>query len=120
MPRHSRALRPADLGAWNVWRGIFTGEHGVIGIALCNCSDRLFVSIPATSISIGMAKRELHIVRNELGNLQFGICERCGQTFLALGDIWGVVEDFLRRKFEEHKCSREDDERIIAQSDEAA
>ena len=59
------------------------------------------------------AKREFHIVRDELGNPQFGRCERCGRTFLPLGDIWGQVEDFLRRKFEEHKCALDDGERIL-------
>ena len=101
--------------------GHFTGEHGIItNCALVTVEMRLLVSTSATSIHIGMSKRELHIVRNDLGNPQFGICARCGQTFLALGDIWGQVEDFLRRKFEEHKCSREGDDRMIAQTHEAA
>ena len=63
-----------------------------------------------------MAKREFHIVRDELRRPQFGVCERCGQTFLVLGDIWGLVEDFLRPKFEEHQCLPDDGERIVVET----
>jgi len=74
----------------------------------------------ASSIFIGMARREFHIVRDESGRPQFGICERCGETFLPLGDVWGRIEDFLRRKFEEHTCSLRNAERIIARNEKAA
>lgn len=59
-----------------------------------------------------MLKRECQIVRGTDGTTRFGMCTHCKRHFLPAGEIWGRVEDFLRRKFDEHKC-----ERITTQSD---
>lgn len=59
-----------------------------------------------------MAKREFHIFRGTDGTTRFGVCTYCKRHFLPAADIWGRVEDFLRRKFDEHKC-----EKITMQSD---
>ena len=67
----------------------------------------------STSIYSERAKREFHIVRNNLRRPQFGVCARCSQKFIPLGDIWGQVEDFLRRKFDEHRCVLDEGERIV-------
>ena len=55
-----------------------------------------------------MAKREFHIFRDESGTLDFGVCMRCRQRFSPAGEIWGRIEDYLWRKFNEHKCKPED------------
>jgi len=67
----------------------------------------------STSIYSERARREFHIVRNNLRRPQFGVCARCSQKFIPLGDIWGQVEDFLRRKFDEHRCVLDEGERIV-------
>jgi len=98
------------------WRAISTDEHGIMAdCALATMVTLFLVSTAATSIYIGMARREFHIVRDESRRPQFGVCERCSRKFLPIGDIWGRVEDFLWRRFWEHKCS-EDDERIVVEA----
>jgi hypothetical protein len=51
-----------------------------------------------------MTKREFYVLRDKSGVARFGLCTRCNQQFLPLGEIWGQIEDFLRRKFDEHIC----------------
>jgi hypothetical protein len=80
----------------------------------------LLLSNRLTLIDSDMAKREFHIVRGNSQKPLFGVCNGCGQAFLAFGDIWGRIEDFLRRKFEEHACALKNDERIVARNKEAA
>jgi hypothetical protein len=56
-----------------------------------------------------MANPYFHIIRNPSGVPLAGACTYCGRRFeVPEGEVWGHAEDFLRRKFEEHKCSRGD------------
>jgi hypothetical protein len=67
------------------------------------------MQIPSFAIDI----REIHIVRNGSGEPASVLCTECGWQFALTSpaeDIWGRVDDLLRRKFEEHKCIRHGDQ----------
>ena len=63
-----------------------------------------FITV-ADRLAVIIGMRHLRIIRNDSGELVAGACARCNWHFsLPEGEVWGNAKDFLRRKFDEHKC----------------
>ena len=57
--------------------------------------------------------RHLHLIRDSSGEVVEGVCAGCHWRFrLTEGEVWGNAKDFLRRKFNEHKCGQKDSSQV--------